>query len=177
MGWVGKHGLLITPEFGSRVRLAAVYTNIENLPYTESDTHGWIDDYCKVCGVCSRQCPPKAILDEPVIHETGRITHVSQRGCFEYFAQYYGCSVCIKVCPFSQRDDAYDRLRAIVNQFSYSPVFQLVASPEDAVKMFNYFNPKLAKRIRQCYDGSLVNGKDLMKIEIKPEDITVKTNR
>ena len=116
LGWVGKHGLLITPEFGSRVRLAAVYTNIVNLPYAESNTHRWIDDYCKVCRVCVQQCPPKAILDEPVIDETGRITHISQQRCFEYFAQYYGCSVCVKVCPFSQNAEAYDRLRTIVNE-------------------------------------------------------------
>ena len=116
LGWVGKHGLLITPEFGSRVRLAAVYTNILDLPFAESNTHGWIEDYCKVCGVCVRECPARAILDEPVRYETGRITHIFQRGCFEYFAQYYGCSVCVKVCPFSQSTEAYDRLRTIINE-------------------------------------------------------------
>ena len=114
IGWVGKHGLLITPEFGPRLRLAAVYTNIENLPFTESNIHGWIEDYCEVCKICVKQCPPKAILDDSVTHETGRITHISQLDCFEYFAQYYGCSVCIKVCPFSESSDAYDRLRTII---------------------------------------------------------------
>jgi epoxyqueuosine reductase QueG len=114
MGWVGKHGLLITPEFGPRLRLAAVYTNIGNLPAAESNDHGWIEDYCKTCGVCVRECPPKAILDEAMAHESGRITHVTQRECFEYFAQYYGCSVCIKVCPFSEGADTYSRLRAVV---------------------------------------------------------------
>jgi epoxyqueuosine reductase len=116
IGWVGKHGLLITPEFGPRVRLAAVYTNIGNLPFAESNIHGWIEDYCKICGKCVQQCPPKAILDESVTHETGRTTHISQQDCFEYFAQYYGCSVCVKVCPFSKSADAYDRLRTVVER-------------------------------------------------------------
>jgi epoxyqueuosine reductase len=119
IGWVGKHGLLITPEFGPRVRLTAVYTNIENLPLAESNIHGWIEDYCKICGICVKQCPPKAIRDESVTHETGRITRISQQDCFEYFAQYYGCSVCIKVCPFSEGTDAYIRLRTIVNKVSF----------------------------------------------------------
>jgi epoxyqueuosine reductase QueG len=114
IGWVGKHGLLITPEFGPRLRLAAVYTNIENLPFSEKNDHGWIEDYCRVCGICVKMCPPKAIFEEAIIHESGRITQISQRGCFEYFAQYFGCSVCIKVCPFSQGDDAYTRLRAVI---------------------------------------------------------------
>jgi epoxyqueuosine reductase len=116
IGWVGKHGLLITPEFGPRVRLAVVYTNIGNLPFAESNNHGWIEDYCRICGICVQQCPQKAILDEPVTHETGRTTHISQQDCFEYFAQYYGCSVCVKVCPFSESADAYDRLKAVVER-------------------------------------------------------------
>jgi ribonuclease Z len=70
-----------------------------------------------------------------------------------------------------------------------SPVYQLVASPEDAGKLFNLAKPKLAvishyntdeglaRRINQSYNGSLVIGKDLMKIEINPEEISVKTNR
>jgi epoxyqueuosine reductase len=114
IGWVGKHGLLITPEFGPRVRLAAVYTNIKNLPFAESNPHGWIDDYCGTCGLCVLQCPPEAIFDEPVVSENGLVTHISQRDCFEFFAQHYGCSVCIKVCPFSMGVDAYNRLRTVV---------------------------------------------------------------
>lgn len=116
IGWVGKHGLLITPEFGTRLRLAAVCTNIENLPFAESNDHKWIEEYCKICGICVKQCPPHAILEEPVVHMTGRITHVTQGTCFEYFAQYYGCSVCVKVCPFSRGPDAYDRLKQVVEK-------------------------------------------------------------
>jgi epoxyqueuosine reductase len=116
IGWIGKHGLLITPEFGPRVRLAAVYTNIANLPFAESNEHGWIEDYCKMCGVCVKQCPAQAILDRAVTHETGRVTHIKQQECFEYFGQFYGCSVCIKVCPFSESMQAYERLKAVVKK-------------------------------------------------------------
>ena len=113
IGWVGKHGLLITPEFGPRVRLAAVYTSIQNLPFAETNEHGWIDEYCKTCGQCIKDCPPQAILEEVVTHDTGRVTRVKQKECFEYFAQYYGCSICIKVCPFSKTGDTYERLKVV----------------------------------------------------------------
>jgi epoxyqueuosine reductase QueG len=116
IGWIGKHGLLITPEFGPRVRLAALYTSIENLPFADSNDHGWIEDYCKICGICINQCPPKAILEEKTIHDTGRETNIKQQECFEYFAQYYGCSICIKVCPFSKAGDTYERLKAVVEK-------------------------------------------------------------
>ena len=116
IGWVGKHGLLITPEFGPRVRLAAVYTSIENLPFVDSNDHGWIDEYCRTCGLCIKQCPPQAILEEAVTHDTGRVTNVKQQDCFEYFAQYYGCSICIKACPFSEAGDTYERLKAVTEK-------------------------------------------------------------
>ena len=118
IGRVGRHGLLITPEFGPRVRLAAVYTSIHDLPFVDSNEHSWIDDYCNECGLCIDQCPPKAILDEVVVQESGLITRVTQKLCFEYFAQYYGCSVCIKACPFSEGGDTYERLKAVTEQKS-----------------------------------------------------------
>jgi epoxyqueuosine reductase len=116
IGWVGRHGLLITPEFGPRVRLAAVYTPIENLPLSNSNEHGWISDYCNTCGICIKKCPARAILEDTIIHESGQMTYVKQRECFEYFVQYYGCSVCIKVCPFSRTMRAYEQLKAAMEK-------------------------------------------------------------
>ena len=111
LGHVGRHGLLITKEFGPRVRLAAVYTDITNLPNVDSKGLPWIDHYCKSCGRCIKECPAKAILEERVFHDNGRFTDIEQQTCFEYFAQNYGCSVCVKVCPFSKGPDMYDRLK------------------------------------------------------------------
>jgi epoxyqueuosine reductase QueG len=116
IGWVGKHGLLITPEYGTRLRLAAVYTNIENLPFAESNNHEWIPEFCRICGICVKQCPPQAILEDPILHESGRETHVTQWTCFDYFSQFYGCSICVKVCPFSKAGDTYERLKAVVEK-------------------------------------------------------------
>jgi len=112
IGWVGRHGLLITPEFGPRVRLAAVYTSIQDLPFVDSNSHGWIEDYCYECGLCIEQCPANAILDKVIVHDTGRVSRVSRDPCFRYFVEYYGCSVCIKACPFSEGGDIYERLKA-----------------------------------------------------------------
>jgi epoxyqueuosine reductase len=114
LGWIGKHGMLITPDFGPRVRLAAVYTSIQNLPYAASNEHSWIPEYCDTCGLCLKQCPPDAILETPVLHDSGQVTHIRQRECFEFFAQNYGCSVCVKACPFSKGPDSYDRLHRVV---------------------------------------------------------------
>lgn len=110
LGWIGLNGIIITPEHGPRVRLAAVFTSIENLPFASGNEHGWIEGYCYSCRVCIEKCPPHALYGEPVIHDSGRLTYVENELCFPYFDDYYGCSVCVKVCPFNHV--AYEKLRA-----------------------------------------------------------------
>ncbi len=45
LGWFGRHGLLITPQFGARQRLSAIFVNIENLPLNTENNHTWIEDF------------------------------------------------------------------------------------------------------------------------------------
>ncbi len=111
LGWQGMHGLLITPEFGPRVRLAAVFTSIEDLPDSGSREHAWIEDFCRECVKCVRRCPPGAIATEPVRHEGGRLTWIDKERCLPYFVRNHGCSICIAVCPFHQRDYGWLRER------------------------------------------------------------------
>jgi epoxyqueuosine reductase len=109
LGWIGLNGIIITPEHGPRVRLAAVFTSIENLPFNEGNDHTWIESYCTSCKVCIKKCPPQALYGEPVLHSNGRLTYVENELCFPYFSDYYGCSVCVKVCPFNHVP--YDKLK------------------------------------------------------------------
>nr|MDO8080780.1 4Fe-4S dicluster domain-containing protein [Candidatus Freyarchaeota archaeon] len=101
LGYPGRHGLLITPKFGPRQRLAAVFTDIRNMPYTDSQEHKWISDFCSNCGLCVKECPSGAILETPIVNQNGTQTTIDQKKCFPYFATNFGCSVCIKVCPFN----------------------------------------------------------------------------
>lgn len=110
LGWLSASGLIITPEYGPRVRLAAVFTNIENLPFSTQNGHGWVADFCAKCGICIRECPPQAIYSHPIQHDNSRITCVDNERCFPYFSDYHGCSVCIKVCPFN--NTSYDKIKA-----------------------------------------------------------------
>lgn len=111
LGWIGLNGIIITPEHGPRVRLAAVFTSIEDLPFARENEHRWIEEYCQSCRVCVKKCPANAIFGEPILHESGQLTFVANERCFPYFNDYYGCSVCVKVCPFNHLP--YDKLRAI----------------------------------------------------------------
>jgi ferredoxin len=113
LGWRGRHGMLITPQFGPRMRLAAVFTSIANLPFFSGpNPHRWVERYCQQCGECKRRCPAGAILDDPVQRKNGLFTCTDAAKCFPFFVEHHGCSVCIKVCPFNRL--GYDKLKSTV---------------------------------------------------------------
>jgi epoxyqueuosine reductase QueG len=43
-------------------------------------------------------------LDPPREHDSGLVSCVDAEACFPYFFDYYGCSICIRVCPFQERE-------------------------------------------------------------------------
>ncbi|BEP29705.1 4Fe-4S binding protein [Helicovermis profundi] len=104
LGALGKHGLLITPKFGPSLRIAAIYTDIENLPFSEKNEHLWIKSFCEKCGRCVSKCPSNAIYkDAKVINETNKVC-IDYKKCAVPFTINYGCSVCIKECSFFRND-------------------------------------------------------------------------
>jgi ferredoxin len=103
LGWYGRHGMLITPQFGPRHRLTAIYTNISNLPIPGENRHAWVSEFCASCGRCIRKCPVGAIREIPIQRENGLMSHVDRQKCFPYFMDNHGCSVCIKECQFNRK--------------------------------------------------------------------------
>ncbi len=91
MGVLGWHGLLITPDFGPRVRFACCLTEAELEPTVGDD--GFVD--CQSCRLCLESCPSGAIK-EPVDGETYAI---NKYACGSYLASAGGCAECIRVCP------------------------------------------------------------------------------
>lgn len=102
LGWFGRHGLLITPQFGASQRIAAIFVNIDNLPISTDNQHSWISEFCNGCGKCIRTCPAKAIMDHPMEYESGRKTHIIREKCLPVFVKEDGCTVCVKECVFTQ---------------------------------------------------------------------------
>ncbi|MFC1867840.1 4Fe-4S double cluster binding domain-containing protein [Thermodesulfobacteriota bacterium] len=111
LGCIGKNGLLITPKFGPRQRIAVIYTSIKNQPFNTGNKHTWISEYCRQCNACIKKCPAKAIYETPIVTNQYNTSHINSEKCFAEFYDNYGCSICIKVCPFSKRN--YDKLKNI----------------------------------------------------------------
>lgn len=102
LGWGGRHGMLITPEFGPRQRISAIFTSIADLPMTDRREHEWIREFCSTCGNCVRKCPAGAILERPIERPGGRISHIDGDKCVS-------CTVCMKECTFNRR--GYESVR------------------------------------------------------------------
>ncbi len=109
LGVAGKNGLLMTRNNGPRVRLAAVYTDIENLPFSQENLHGWIREYCETCNLCVEKCPVDAIHKETKTLADGGPVYIDHTLCADPFSNDNGCTLCIKHCPFSYGD--YDVLK------------------------------------------------------------------
>ena len=108
MGEFGRHGMLISPFNGACQRIASVFTNLR-LPVEESNPHEWIRDYCATCGRCIKVCPPNAIREESVPTKVGHHSCVETGTCLLYLVTHFGCSICLKECPFTTT--GYDRLK------------------------------------------------------------------
>lgn len=110
LGQAGRHGLLITPQFGPRCRICKVLTD---LPLeTESPIDFGVTAFCEVCKKCADHCPGGAISKKARSHEPGSVS--SNRGvlkwefnaekCRKFQTESTGtnCGVCIRVCPYNK---------------------------------------------------------------------------
>jgi len=101
LGEVGRMGLLITEEFGPRVRVATITTELP-LPQDNKKTFG-VEEYCKTCNVCREVCEGDAIPDD-MAEERGFYKYsIDPYKCLPYFAKYDGCNLCVAKCPFNRR--------------------------------------------------------------------------
>jgi len=110
LGYSGKSGMLITKSNGPRIRLAAVYTDIENLQFAHENPHKWVRNYCESCNICIQKCPVDAIYMETKILADGGPAFIDHTKCAMPFSNDNGCTLCIKHCPFSYA--SYDTLKA-----------------------------------------------------------------
>lgn len=92
LGVFGRNALLLTPQFGPRVRLAGIITNAELEPDSPLSAN-----YCETCSEpCITQCPANA-LTTPQSPEVSY--QINKFACCQYLGTRPACAVCMKVCP------------------------------------------------------------------------------
>lgn len=100
LGELGKHGSMISRQFGSGFRLAGVTTDMP-LVGTSPDRFG-ADEFCATCQICTRECPPDAINSEKQMVRGEERWYVDFDKCIPYFAEASSCGICIAVCPWTR---------------------------------------------------------------------------
>lgn len=109
LGEYGRHQMVITPEFGPRVRFSKIFTNLP-LEIDVPKRLG-ITEYCNECTVCADACPPKALpygLPEARQQNQSTIRGVKKwtancEKCFGYWVKIgTDCAICMRVCPFNR---------------------------------------------------------------------------
>lgn len=95
MGTIGTHTLIITPEFGTRVRLACLLTEA---PLRTTKRHDPVDD-CTHCLDCVKVCPVGAISSPG----PGLRYEVDAARCKFYRDYVDNCGLCQKACSVATR--------------------------------------------------------------------------
>jgi len=91
LGWIGKHNLLVTAEFGSAISLCTVLTDapLKTVLHTPAKSH------CGNCNVCETICSVKAIKGKPWKIGVSRNELIDVCKCST-------CLKCLAVCPWTQ---------------------------------------------------------------------------
>lgn len=102
LGEIGRNGILTTKDYGSRVRLGLVTTDLELVP--DKPVEFGLQDFCQTCNLCARRCTGGAIPrgDKSIIDGVER-WQIVQEDCYRTWRDVgTDCGICIKVCPFSK---------------------------------------------------------------------------
>jgi epoxyqueuosine reductase len=105
LGYVGKHGCFITPEFGSWVVLSVMVIDLEVDAYAD----GPVDERCGRCRLCVTSCPTGAIVEDRVVDARACLSYqtIENDGAVPAPLRsampnlVFGCDICQDVCPLN----------------------------------------------------------------------------
>lgn len=111
LGELGRMGLLVTPKFGPRVRLAKVITDMPLLP--DLPIRFGVTEFCETCMLCAEHCPSGSISEGPRTWRGGSRSnnagvfkwYITPETCFDYNG--FSCSNCKRVCPFTKPNNSW----------------------------------------------------------------------
>lgn len=129
LGELGRNGLLLTQEYGPRVRLCKVFTEME-LAYDKPTEFGGMK-FCEVCKRCADACPSESIpFDTERNFNTKTISnqpgmkkwYVNVESCFGFWCDSdSSCSVCIAACPYNKPNFWHHRLTSAMTSTPIKP--------------------------------------------------------
>ena len=109
LGEYARNQMVITPEFGPRLRFSKIFTDLP-LAHDTPKPRG-VREFCDICTKCAEACPVKALpfgppeasgKDRSEIKGVVKWTSDAKK-CFSFWAaQASDCAICMRVCPFNR---------------------------------------------------------------------------
>jgi epoxyqueuosine reductase QueG len=106
LGWIGKNGLLINGDYGSKLSWATVLTDAPfkpDIPTVKSE--------CGACELCVKHCPSGAVhgrlwsRDNPLREIVSYEKCISLKKKRSIFDEKPNCGLCITICPYSRNGE------------------------------------------------------------------------
>ncbi len=105
IGWVGKNGLLISPDHGPRLSLGTVLTDARITPDRAMEY-----SLCGGCTLCIDHCPSRAITGAAWSRRSPLVQLVRLEACRSHKAGKRktagkpNCGLCINICPYGRKE-------------------------------------------------------------------------
>lgn len=109
LGEYARNQMVITPEFGPRLRFSKIFTNLP-LSHDAPKPLG-VRAFCDICTKCADACPVKALPYGPPSTDTANVSAIKgvkkwtsdAEKCFGFWAKLSSdCAICLRVCPFNR---------------------------------------------------------------------------
>ena len=116
LGELGRNGLLITPEFGPRLRISKVITDLALIADTPIEFG--VTEFCRACKKCAEMCPSQAIMHGERTTEPNNVSNargvlkwpINAEKCRMYWARMgKSCTICIASCPYNKPNAWFHR--------------------------------------------------------------------
>ncbi len=130
LGQIGANGVMLTPEFGSRVRVIGLSTDAP-VRYGKPVDFG-VNKLCEECQVCVRRCPGRALSNLKVDWRGVRKHKVVADRCLPML-RYAECNICTKVCPVQ-----HFGLKAVLDHYRESGG-EILGKDTDALEGYTMF--------------------------------------
>lgn len=147
LGEYARNQLVITPEFGPRLRFSKIFTNLP-LAHDAPQKRG-VADFCAICTKCADACPVKALpFGPPSAEPVGRSSIRGVRKwtsdaekCFGYWVKLTSdCAICMRVCPFNR--DYSKALHRVWLKLALSPLRRLALWWDEQSKRADRLRPR-----------------------------------
>lgn len=167
LGVIGDNGLLITPDYGTRVVLILMATDA----LTIDDEVEGVPGECLHCGKCMTSCPTGAIDCHGMSHPERCLRNYMMEGLVVpenirplMDMKLLGCDLCQRVCPMQKNEDEMQDYHFFLDDFltSEETVFK-----KNVLRLGNVIGSNAARPQRVRAQAALLAGNSKRKKDLK----------